>query len=288
MGALTARSGRVGIGDYTAYDQGAQVTTWHVDGVPVIWTSSAAHFEQGREIRGGVPICWPWFARGPSGDRSPNHGFARTAPWRLLRHDRSPDQHQLVWRLTEELVAGLPGAELFPHAFEATCTVTVDEAVTVELEVANTGDEAFDYEVALHSYLHVGDVRQVQLTGLEGADYFDKVDQVERTQLGRVSFEGETDRIYRSTGLVRVHDPVLSRAITVSKAGSLNTVVWTPWVEKTRQTADLDDDEWTELVCVETACVGEHAIGLAPGQRHAITTRVSVEPAPGREDGPTG
>lgn len=273
---LTARTGRVGTSGYTAYDQGAQLATWTVGDVPVIWQSSAAHHETGRSIRGGVPICWPWFGPGRSGDLVPQHGFARTAPWQLVAHDTSSASHLLRWRLDETMVAGAPGTEHFGHPFEATCEVEIGDAVTVRLTVRNTGQESFDYEVALHSYLHVGDVRRARVTGLEGATLWDKVRRQQAVQQGVLTFEGQTDSIFTAAGTVRLHDPVLDRIITVTKEHAPQTVVWTPWQEAAAEMGDMADQEWTGLVCIEAAAVGDDAVRLQPGAEHTIGTRIMV------------
>lgn len=286
MDALTARTGRVGAGDYVAYDHGAHVATWRVDGVPVVWTSRCTRLEPGRPIRGGVPLCWPWFADGPDGDVSPSHGFVRTAPWRLTGHEQSATRHVLAWELTERDVVGVDGASRYPHPFALECRATVAEALTVELTVRNTGAAPAEHEVALHTYLHVGDVRQVRITGLEGVEVYDKVTRTTRTQEGTLGVSGEIDRIHSSTGMVRVHDPVLQRVVTIAKRSSRDTVVWNPGPDLVRELPDLGDEEWTEMLCVETADVGRHAVTLEPGGSRTVATRISVEPM--RLDARTG
>ncbi len=276
MGELTARSGRVGAGDFTAYDHGAQLASWRVGGRPVVWVSRRARYRPDTSIRGGVPICWPWFAPGRTGDLSPAHGFARIAPWTLT--GRASDEHatRLQWRLTEQDIAGLPGAEHFPHPFEARCELTVAQTVTIAVTVRNTGSRTFDYEVALHAYLHVGDVRQIRLAGLDGATYWDKVTRQEQRQIGDLVLTGETDRIHHSPGPVRVLDPVLGRTITVTKEDSADTVVWNPWADKAAELPDLHPAEWTEMLCVEAGNVGSDAIVLGPDQEHTTGTTIAV------------
>ncbi|NLG22193.1 MAG: D-hexose-6-phosphate mutarotase [Actinomycetales bacterium] len=263
-------------GALVTHDQGAHLTEWVVDGTPVIWVSGSSEFAPGRPIRGGVPVCWPWFGPGRSGDLSPMHGFARIAPWRLVEEVVDAGAVRLVWELTRHDVAGTDGAELFAGDFRARLEVVVDAAASIALTVRNEGQGTIDYEAALHTYLHVGDIQGVRVVGLDGAPYFDKVAQQDRVQAGDVTFEGETDRVYVADGQVRVLDPALDRTLLIEKAGSPNTVVWNPWSAKAAAMADFGDEEWPQMLCVEAASVGSHAVVLQPGAEHTLSTRVSV------------
>lgn len=273
---VARRHHRTTNGSVTAYDQGAHLAEWTIEDVPVVWVSSRSAYAVGRAIRGGVPVCWPWFAAGPSGELKPMHGFARTAPWQLVEEDTGPGEVRLVWVLTDADVDGLPGAERFPHPFRAELSVSVDSVCTVALTVTNTGTDAFDYEAALHTYLHVGDIHQVAVTGLDGADYFDKVLQTNARQHGPITFSGETDRVYTSTATVLVHDAGLERTLQVEKSGSPTTVVWNPWIEKAGAMPDFGDDEWRQMVCVETAAVGDDSVRLQPGAAYTLSTTIRI------------
>lgn len=276
---MRARTHRTATGSLVAHDQGAHLTQWCVGDSPVVWVSDHSVYAEGQAIRGGVPICWPWFGPGRTGDLQPGHGFARIAPWRLVG-DESVDGEsaRLMWELTAPDVRGLPGVEHFPHAFTADLEVVVTDSATISLTVRNEDAHPFDYEAALHTYLHVGDIRTARLTGLDGADYWDKVSQTWATQRGEVVFTGETDRVHTSEQPVVVHDPVLARTITVDKAGSPTTVVWNPWADKAAAMADFGDQEWPEMVCVEAAAAGDGAISLEPGAEHTLSTMITVSP----------
>jgi glucose-6-phosphate 1-epimerase len=150
------------------------------------------------------------------------------------------------------------------------------------LEVENTGDRPFRFEEALHSYFTVGDVRQAWITGLEGTDFLDKPDGFARKRQGEVPVrvEAETDRVYLDTATTcEIVDESLRRVIAVGKTGSRSTVVWNPWRDRARALPDFGDDEWQEMVCVETANVGEAAIEVPPAGRHVMTAAVAVRPA---------
>lgn len=276
---MSSRTYRTSTGSLTVHDQGAHLSQWTIGHSPVIWVSQQAEYAEGRAIRGGIPICWPWFGTGRTGDLRPGHGFARVAPWRLVQDGSVEGQRaHLVWELSQEDIIGLSGAEHFAHLFTARLQVVVAESATISLTVRNDDSDTFDYEAALHTYLHVGDARRARIRGLDGATYWDKVLRVEATQHGDLTLTRETDRVLDSTRSVVVHDPILGRTLTVDKAGSPTTVVWNPWVEKAAEMADFGDSEWTEMVCVEAAAVGSGAVLLEPGADHTLTTTVTVAP----------
>ena len=264
------------------YLHGAQVTAWTPAGqAPVIWMSRRSLFEPGRAIRGGVPICFPWFGPGRNGGMSPAHGFARVADWKLHGARQDGDAVVVTLRLTDGDVVGLPGAELWPYRFEALYTVTVGAELGLELSVRNTGAEAVTFEEALHTYLGVSDVREVQVDGLDGATYADKTSGGALVrQEGPVVFTGETDRVYRSSADVSVRDG--ARTMVVATTNSQNTIVWNPWVAKAAAMSDFGDEEWPTMVCVETANVADDAVVLAPGESHAVHARIGVTLHAGR------
>lgn len=279
MAQLTPLTGPAGTGTFTAYAQGAHLASWRpgADAPEVIWESAHARHEEGTAIRGGVPLCLPWFGPGVDGPFEPGHGFARISPWRLRDRHETDRRTILQWELTDADVTGVPGAEHFPHRFRASCVHDLGRDAEIQLTMANAGSETFRFEVALHSYLHVGDVRQVRVTGLEGASYLDKVDGQERRQEGELVLTGQTDRVYRSPGPVVVHDPVLGRTLTVSSTGADSTIVWNPWAEQARSMADLGNQEWTQLLCVEAGNVLQDAVELAAGGSHTTAVRVAVD-----------
>jgi len=264
------------------YLHGAHVTAWTPAGAePVLWVSSSARFAAGEAIRGGVPICFPWFGTGREpGLAPPPHGFARLAPWRLV----AAEEHDggavtLTLELTDADAADVPAAQDWPHAFTATYAVTFGRELTLALTVENTGEGEISYEEALHTYLAVADARTTTVQGLDGATYLDKAagggpELV--TQRGDVTFTAETDRVYDSTGTAVVVDESGGRRIGIEKEGSANTVVWNPWVDKAAAMPDYGDDEWPSMVCVETANALDAAIALAPGERHTMTARYAV------------
>lgn len=279
MGAFTPRHISSAGSRATAYDHGAHVAQWDVDGVPVVWVSRRASFSTDVSIRGGIPVCWPWFANGPAGDQQPSHGVARTALWTMLEHEDSTAS----WGLTSHDVRATDGG--IPSSFKSTLSARVQgRSLTVAHTVVNTGDAPISYEVALHTYLHVGDVRDVSVTGLDAVGYFDKVSSTDATQAGDVRIDGEIDRIYDTGGSVRVVDPTLDRVVTVTGEGANNVVIWNPGPDGAREMDDFADDEWTQMVCVETANIGKNAVNLPPLASHTTALTLDLSATPDREE----
>jgi glucose-6-phosphate 1-epimerase len=267
------REVRTGRSVAEVYDYGAHVWTWALDGEPVLWTSAESVFEPGRALRGGVPICWPWFGPGRSGDLTPAHGYARISEWTLTERVEGADSTVLTYMLTPAAApAALPGEDWI-----VTYEVSVGDRLELALTVANQGSTPFSYETALHTYLRVGDVRQLTVSGLDGATYLDKVTGRREVQSGDITITAETDRVYLRSGEVVVIDPVLGRRLRISTEGAADTVVWNPWIAKAAAMPDFGDDEWPGMLCIEAGNVLENAVVVAPGASATLRYRVAEE-----------
>jgi glucose-6-phosphate 1-epimerase len=256
------------------YDHGAHITSWIPAGDrDVLWMSQLCDYDSAVALRGGIPVVFPWFGAGRSRDLRPSHGFGRLSPWTLADVDEQSD------RVTVTHVLSDVESPAFPSPFRATLVVGFGADMDVRLTVENTGEMPFSYEEALHTYLAVGDVRQVSILGLEGEEYLDSVRGGERrTQTGPVVVDGEVDRIYLSDAEVQVVDPVLGRTIGVRKVNSANTVVWNPWIERAAALADMPDDGWQTMLCIEGANILDNAVTLEPGRSHTMGYALSVDP----------
>jgi len=258
------------------YLQGAHVAAWQPAGAePVIWMSENAAYAAGKALRGGVPICFPWF--GPHAEHKdfPAHGFARTRPWeyRGARLDASG-------RI--ELEFALDGDDQtrawFPYAFAARLRVAFGRTLGLSLSVTNRDAQPFSFEEALHSYFSVADVMQTSVRGLEGARYVDKVREqaVFSEGPGELRFVSETDRVYESTATCTIDDRAGKRSLVIEKENSGATVVWNPWRERASQMSDLGASTWPRMLCVESANVGKSRVTLAGGATHRLAVTVSV------------
>ncbi len=259
--------------------QGAHLMTWQPSSqaVPVVWLSRDAKLAAGKSIRGGAPVCWPWFGAHASESGFPGHGYARTVPWRVVESGNEPDG---ATRLTLRLVESEKTRAQWPHASQLDLTVIVGETLRMELTTENTGATDFVIGEALHTYLQIGDIGAVRVTGLDGCDYWDKVGATTlRKQHGAIAFSGETDRVYINTaaGCV-IEDDKLKRRIHIAKSGSLSTVVWTPWTEKANKMGDMGQpDGWREMVCVESANAIENVVKVAAGTMHSLIVEYRAE-----------
>ncbi len=263
-------------GALLVFRQGAHVAEYRPAQAPaVLWVSQHSRFAPGSAIRGGVPICFPWFGAHVEKPSLPAHGFARTSEFEYAGSVLVADR--LV--LTFELESDQRTRELWPADFRVRYVVTLGERLTLALTVENRGVTPIEYEEALHTYFAVSDVRSISIEGLAGARYTDKVsgnDAVQSETDLRIS--AETDRVYASAAPCTLLDPGLGRCITVDKSGSQTTVVWNPWLDKARRLSDFGDDEYPSMVCVESANTHGARVRLFPGQAHELV--VSLESAP--------
>lgn len=257
---------------------GGQLCEWSPAGErePVVFRSPHAAFVHGKAIRGGVPICFPWFGDHPTDRAKPAHGFARTREWQVAGLSRAEDDVRVRFRLAaDETTRALWDAE-----FEADLEIVLGATATLRFELENRGSRPLDAEVALHTYLGVSHVEEIRIHGLERTRFLDKVDGGrEKRQAGvPLTIRGEVDRVFLDTPTcVEVEDPGLARRIRIEKSGSLATVVWNPGAEKGARMGDVGG-AWSRFVCVETAACGPHALHLPPGARATVTSRISVAP----------
>jgi glucose-6-phosphate 1-epimerase len=257
--------------------QGAHIATFQPRGEePVIWLSPYAKFAPGKSIRGGVPICWPWFGPHKSDSKLPGHGFARTVPWELLETRALADGSTFLrFRLVESDATRAQ----WPHASTVQLDVTVGKALRVELVTTNTGTKPFELSEALHTYFQISDVAKTIIRGLDNCAYLDKVqDFAHRTQKDGIVIESEVDRVYINTAAdCVIEDKGMKRAIRIAKQGSMTTVVWSPWTEKADKMGDFGENGHRGMVCVESGNAMENVVTLAPGATHKLVAVYSVE-----------
>jgi D-hexose-6-phosphate mutarotase len=247
------------------YLHGAHVTAFQKNGEPpLLFLSRKSIFVPDKAIRGGVPICFPWFGGPRDGDVA--HGFARTTAWELKKTSAAADG-------TVTLHFGLPA---IPERaawknLRTELVVTVADTLTMELIATNDSVVAMEIENCLHAYFHVGDISDVTIRGLKGARFLDKTDNgAEKLETHEaLPIVAETNRIYHDTpGIMEIVDAKLGRIIHVKKSGAQDTVVWNPWT--TQLMPDFDPAEHKQMICVESGNVGRNKITLAPGKTSAL------------------
>jgi glucose-6-phosphate 1-epimerase len=257
------------------YLHGAHVTSWKPAGQEeVLFVSSQSRWEDGDAIRGGVPICFPWFGGKADDPHAPAHGFVRTKAWQLESIAPAGDS-VTVSMFTE---SNESTKKWWPADFRLVYRATFGSELSLELVVTNTGRTTLRLEEALHAYHQVGNIEGARVQGLDAVHYLDKTDSNrKKLQRGGIVIVSETDRVYLNTSAaVELEDSVLHRRIRVTKDNSRATVVWNPWVQKAHSLSDLADDEWKEMICIETTNVSEFAVELAPGQQHTMKAVVRV------------
>lgn len=258
--------------------QGAHITTFRPkDQVePVIWVSKFAKFAPGKSIRGGAPVCWPWFGAHASESSFPGHGFARTVMWEVTQSASLPTGET---EITLALVENDQTRAQWPHKTRVELNVIVGHSLKASLNTTNLGDAPVQIGEALHTYLQISDIEAVQVTGLENTTYLDKVGEpTRRTQDGAVTFSGEVDRVYVDTETTcYIVDPAYERRIKIAKTGSRSTVVWTPWEEKADKMGDFGPDGWRQMVCVESVNALENVVSIGAGETHRMSVEYSAE-----------
>ena len=242
----------------------------------VLWISRESKYQHAKAIRGGVPICWPWFADHPTDPSKPAHGLVRTATWQVSNSqilDNDQTLIQLMINSNEDTLA------IWPHPFELTLTITVGSYLNIDLSGKNTGISDTVCGGALHSYFRVGDIRDISIHGLDQTTYIDKGDGFKhKTQCGPLVINGFTDSVYLdTTAECVIEDPTIGRRIHVAKTNSSTTVVWNPWADKAASMLDFADDEYPKMVCVETANADDDVVTISPGQEHHMGASIRVE-----------
>jgi glucose-6-phosphate 1-epimerase len=260
------------------YLHGAQVTSWQPAGVEeVIFLSKHSHWEDGRAIRGGIPVCFPWFRAKADDPKAPAHGFVRTREWQLHSVISKEDGSVIAVFSTE---SDASTRLWWSHEFRLQLRITIGVTLGLELTATNTGSAPLSFEEALHTYFHVGQVERVRVHGLNGVTYLDNVDQNhEKTQSGDLVLTGTTDNAYLNTlSVTELIDPILRRTVRTEKENSRTTVVWNPWQQGAASLSDLGEDEWRQMTCVEASNVLSCAVSLAPGEEHTMHATLSITP----------
>jgi D-hexose-6-phosphate mutarotase len=257
------------------YLAGAHVAGFQKNGEPpLLFMSAKSWFAPGKPIRGGVPVCFPWFG-GREGDAA--HGFARITDWELVKTAASPDGTvTLNFRLPE-----IPERPAWKN-LRTELVVTVSDRLTMELIATNNSPAALEIENCLHTYFHVGDIGAVSLAGLQGVPFDDfaagagGARKVENDPVLRIT--KETNRVYPNhAGTVEIRDEKFRRTIRVEKFNSQSTVVWNPWTTQ-KLPDDFDPAEHRHMVCVESGNVKQNKISLAPEKTSALKVVLGSAP----------
>jgi len=254
--------------------QGAHVLSFQATGEePLIWMSEDANYGPGKSLRGGIPICWPWFGPHATDESMPAHGCARTNSWKPVSSAQNDDGSTSI---SFELIQTEKTKALCSHPLNVQLHVTIGTHLLLALETTNLGESPFTLGQALHTYFQVGDVSKASVEGFDGTEYIDKVKSggdygVHKIQQGAITIASEVDRIYLNSGkCCEIIDPILQRKIIIACEGSASTVVWNPWIDIATRMGDLGADGYLEMLCVETTNAADDLIELAAGATHRL------------------
>lgn len=256
--------------------QGAQLLSHRSeDGRDLLWLSPKANFAAGKSIRGGIPICLPWFGKHPD-SKKPQHGFARNEEWQLLQATNdNTGKVELTWLLNQHATA--PHA-LFNWTFNAQLVMTLGRKIKMRLHVTNLDSTPMPLSWALHSYHPVSELSRVKITGLDGCDYLDNTHQLERfSQQGDICFDGEFDRIYLSvpaSQTIETTDP-----IRITGEQCYSAIVWNPGAERAAAMIDIGSENYTGFVCLERGNASDNAVTLQPGETHQACITIEFSEA---------
>ena len=274
-GGLTVVKIAAPLAEGEIYLHGAQVTSWKPAAEDeVLFLSSTSRWKEGQAIRGGIPICFPWFRAKADDSHAPAHGFVRTKIWQL----ESIVQNKSGVAVSMFTESDVETRRWWPGEFRLVHRVTFGSELSLELACTNTGTVPLRFEEALHTYNRVADVAEVRLQGLDNAPFLDNTDSNrEKAGPGDTAIVSPTDNAYLNTrNDVDLVDAKLRRRLRLKKSNSLTTVVWNPWREGAARLSDLGDGEWTQFLCVEASNILSNAVSLAPGQEHRMAAVISV------------
>lgn len=257
--------------------QGAHLIHWQpVNEKPVIWLSEDASIVKSKSIRGGIPVCWPWFGAHGANDSFPAHGYARTELWQPIKIEKlSDDRTRIAFKLLESVET----EKFWPYNTDLEIQFIIGKTLEIILTTKNPGDETIALTEALHTYFNVGDINKLHISGLDKSSYLDKPDNFAiKKQHGKININEEVDRVYiDTTADVFIDDPVFNRRIVIAKKGSSSTIVWNPWADVANKMGDLGEKGYLNMVCIESANAAVNILKIEPGQTHCLKVIYSVD-----------
>ena len=259
--------------------QGAHVDWWKPYSAKddVLWLSSNARYEEGRSIRGGVPVCWPWFGEHPTDNSFCLHGFARVIPWELIE---SSDLKNGATKVVLKMIPTDTVKKQLTYNFDLILTIVVGETLNLNLKTTNLSDSPFTISEGFHTYFYVSDIKNVKVSGLENALFTDKNQSFKKgIEDQTISFKSPIDRIYlNSSNDCYLEDKKFNRIIHIKKSNSDSLVIWNPGEIKANEMSDMGQkDEWRRMICIETANTLENSVVIYPKLSHSISTEYSVQ-----------
>ncbi len=252
---------------------GAHVTSFKPHNKqPMIWVSDECVYKEGTVIRGGIPVCWPWFGAHPHDKTKPSHGFVRNRYWNVKSVTETDTETILTFFLTDDEST----RQHWDYSFEVNLTVKISDKLEVNLTTVNTDVKPLTVGGALHTYFPVSKISDISVSGLADRSYADALQGMKQLiQDGHIIFTGEVDRVYLNTpDTCKIDDPAFAENICIAKQGSNSTVVWNPWKDKAAGLSGFGNDEYHDMVCIETTNALEDVYKVNPGETHSLSATI--------------
>lgn len=248
-----------------------------------LWLSPSAQYKKGQPVRGGIPICWPWFG---NVDKNPNaiqdqlksttansaHGFARSLPWEVKRINE--DCHYI--EVTLFLSSNSETKAIWPFDFVLEAKFTFSEKMELLLTTSNTGSDSFNISQALHSYFPTKDITHSYIHDTHNLKYIDALDHwKQKQQMGKVHFNTETDRLYlfdKENHSLRLETP--DQSLLINSKNSQSAVIWNPWIEKSKRLSQFSPLDFQSMLCIETANVLSDSRKIMAGGQSTISVEL--------------
>ncbi len=241
----------------------------------LLFLSRKAFYENGRAIRGGIPICWPWFGPNLSGIDLPDHGFVRNSVWTVVK---TVAVSETETRIKLRFKYNPHRTDHWPQTFILELDIYVGESLTLHLSTHNTSRKTLYITQALHAYFYIGDIHKITILGLEKTDYLDKLDNgQQKHQSNTVTIPFEVDRIYKDVkSELTITDPVFNRTIVVTSNHHKTAIVWNPWRYVSAHIVDLEPEDYKRFVCLEAGNVATDILDIQPDNSVTLTVNYKI------------
>jgi D-hexose-6-phosphate mutarotase len=242
----------------------------------LLWLSPIAEFRPGKAIRGGIPICWPWFGKHPKNSSLPQHGFARTSDFTVVNIHQDDN---LAVHVQLQLTNDPSTQEVWPFQFTLTVNIVLAESLSVTLHTENNSKKLMPLTQAIHSYFLLDNIDDSKLQGLEGCSFLDQLSDTLDTQTNPITITQETDRIYHKKNasmqlVTNTHPATKNKTLSIHQTNDSGTVVWNPWIKKSQAMSDFPDNGYHTMICVEAANAPE-PIKIEAGQSYQLNQTVT-------------
>ena len=240
-----------------------------------LFLSQGSHYHDGKAIRGGIPICWPWFGLDPNDPDGPNHGFVRNGLWTVLATE-APSKYETKIKL--RFKASLHSEQYWQQPFTLDLDISVSQTLTLQLITRNTSNQKFSITQALHAYLNIGEIHNIKIFGFEDTRYLDKLDNgTQKYQKTAITVKNKIDRIYKNVQKkLIIDDTFFNRQIIITSTTNKTAVVWNPWAHASATIPDLTDDDYQHFICVEAGNVATDIVEIQPGSQYNFSTNYKI------------